>query len=186
MTSSTSCSKTTYTVLCGLFASLTAVCSLITIPLPFTPVPINLGTLAVFLSGGLLGRKYGTISITIYILMGAVGLPVYAGFAGGIGILAGPTGGFFAGYLAAAFLIGWLMETSCKGQSILCAVFMALGLLACYGLGTLWFMVNTGTGLWSALAACVFPFLPADALKISAAVLLVQKLRPFLGGMEVL
>ena len=97
-------SNTASLVLCGLFAALTAICSYITIPLGFTPVPINLATLAVFLAGGLLGKKYGTASIAVYVMMGAVGIPVFAGFQGGVGVLAGPTGGFIAGYIAAAFL----------------------------------------------------------------------------------
>lgn len=72
-------------VMCGLFAGLTAICSFITIPLGFTPIPVNLATLAVFLAGGILGKKYGTLSILVYILIGAAGLPVFAGFRGGPG-----------------------------------------------------------------------------------------------------
>ena len=97
-------SKTTALVLCGIFAALMAICSFITIPLGFTPVPINLATLGVFLTGGILGKKYGSISLIVYILLGAVGVPVFAGFKGGLGVLAGPTGGYIIGYLAAAFL----------------------------------------------------------------------------------
>ena len=99
-------SKTTYLALCGLFAALMAICSFITIPLGFTPVPVNLGTLGVFLAGGILGRKYGTISIAVYVLLGAVGVPVFAGLRGGLGVLAGPTGGYIIGYIVAAFLAG--------------------------------------------------------------------------------
>lgn len=72
-------SKTTALVLCGIFAALMAICSFITIPLGFTPVPINLATLGVFLTGGILGKKYGSISLIVYILLGAVGVPVFAG-----------------------------------------------------------------------------------------------------------
>ena len=73
-------------------AAVCAVCSWISVPLPFTPVPINLGTLAVFLTAGLLGWKYGTLSVLVFVLLGAAGLPVFHGFTGGIGIITGPTG----------------------------------------------------------------------------------------------
>ena len=86
-------SRTTMMILCGIFAAVTAICSLITIPLGFTPVPVNLGTLSVFLTGGILGKKYGTLSMTVYVLLGAAGVPVFSGFRGGRGVLAGPTGG---------------------------------------------------------------------------------------------
>ena len=101
-------------ILCGLFAAITAVCSFITIPLGFTPVPINLGTLAVFLTGGILGKKYGTISMTVYVLLGAAGVPVFAGFRAGISVLAGPTGGYIIGYIVAVFIIGVLADVLVK------------------------------------------------------------------------
>lgn len=103
-------SKTTYMALCGLFAALTAVCSYISIPLGFTPVPVNLATLAVFLAGGLLGKKYGTVALAVYALIGAVGVPVFSEFRGGLSVLAGPTGGYIIGYIAAAFIVGLLIE----------------------------------------------------------------------------
>lgn len=177
-------SKTTYLVLCGLFAALTAICSYITIPLGFTPVPMNLGTLGVFLAGGLLGKKYGTLSMAVYVLMGAAGIPVFAGFQAGVGVLAGPTGGFILGYITAAFIIGAIMERPCTAEGsqklALCIGTMVLGLLACYLLGTLWFMVLTNTSLWPSLTACVLPFLPADVIKIFAASILVRRLHPFI------
>lgn len=177
-------SKTTYLALCGLFASMTAICSYITIPLGFTPVPMNLGTLGVFLAGGLIGKKYGTLSMVVYVLMGAAGIPVFAGFQAGVGVLAGPTGGFIFGYIAAAFIIGAVMEhpETAEGgrKTALCIMAMIMGLFTCYLLGTLWFIVLTNTGLWAALTACVMPFLPADAVKIFAAVVLVRRLRPII------
>ena len=85
--------------LTALLAAVTAACSWISVPLPFTPVPINLATLAVFLAGGLLGAKYGSISIITYVLLGAIGVPVFNSFTGGIGIITGPTGGYIIGYI---------------------------------------------------------------------------------------
>lgn len=188
-------SKTTFMILCGLFAAVTAICSFITIPLGFTPVPINLGTLAVFLTGGILGKKYGTLSIVVYVLLGAVGVPVFSGFRGGIGVLAGPTGGYIIGYIAAVFIIGVIADIiAAQGTSKemksgsrrqlrdmgLYALAMAAGLIICYAFGTAWFMISTSTPLWASLISCVFPFLPGDAIKILAAAILVRKLRPLL------
>lgn len=178
----TSYSKTVNLLLCALFAALTSVCSFISIPLPFTPVPVNLATLSVFLAGGLLGLKYGTISQAVYLLLGAAGVPVFHNFTGGLGILAGPTGGYILGYIAAAFLTGLVINLfGGKLSWPVLILAMITGLAACYTLGTLWFMVLTGTGLAPSLASCVVPFLPGDGLKILAAGILLRHLRPRLG-----
>lgn len=193
MTSEKRYLNTTAMVMCGLFAGLTAICSLITIPLGFTPVPVNLATLAVFLAGGILGKKYGTLSILVYILIGTAGLPVFAGFRGGPGVLTGPTGGYILGYAAAAFITGYIIEKLSERYHLssavsgkvtakftIFAVSMVTGLAACYFLGTVFFMLNTGTGLIPALVSCVIPFLPGDAVKIAAGVILTERLRPFM------
>ena len=185
--------KTTYMALCGLFAALMAICSLISIPLGFTPVPVNLATLGVFLAGGLLGKKYGTIAVTVFVLVGAVGIPVFSEFRGGFSVLAGPTGGYIIGYIVGAFLVGLLIEKLLPGKTsrpvegrtrvkelLSCAFARVIGLIACYLLGTIWFMFTTNTGIWAALISCIFPFLPGDALKITAGAILVQKLRHLL------
>jgi len=162
-------------ILCALFAALTAVCSMISIPLPFTPVPINLATLSVFLAGGLLGSRYGALSQLVYVLLGAIGLPVFSGFTGGLGTLIGHTGGYIIGYVAAAWLIGFMIEKLGHGfyKNI---ISMSSGMAVCYALGTLWFMYITSTGLAAALILCVVPFLIGDAIKIIAGSILVKKL----------
>lgn len=167
--------KTKKLILCALFAALTAICSMIVIPLPFTPVPINLATLSVFLAGGLLGARGGAVSQIVYVILGAVGLPVFAGFTGGFGIITGPTGGYIVGYVAAAWLVGLMTEKLGHGyyKSI---VSMIAGLAVCYTLGTLWFMHITSTGLAAALMMCVAPFLLGDAIKIAAGSILIKKL----------
>lgn len=173
--------KTAKLLFCALFAALTAVCSFISIPLPFTPVPVNLATLSVFLAGGVLGGRYGAASQTVYLALGAFGAPVFHNFTGGFGILAGPTGGYIIGYIAASFLTGFIMERG-KGTLSwrLLLPAMIAGLAACYLLGTIWFMLLTGAGPAAALASCVIPFLPGDGLKILAAGFLIKKLRPIL------
>jgi biotin transport system substrate-specific component len=168
--------KTKKMILCALFAALTAACSMVSIPLPFTPVPVNLALLPVFLAGGLLGSRGGAASQGIYVLLGAVGVPVFHSFTGGFGILVGPTGGYIVGYIAAAWLTGLVTET--PGQSFAKNILgITAGLAACYALGTFWFMRVTSTGLAAALMMCVAPFLPGDALKILAAAILARKLR---------
>lgn len=173
-------SKTTCLLLSGLFAALTAVCSFISVPLPFTPVPVNLATLAVFLAGGLLGWRYGTLSQAVYVLLGSVGVPVFHNFTGGLGIIMSPTGGYIIGYITAAFLTGFLIQHlgSEKLRHLISS--MVAGLASCYLLGTIWFMILTHTGLIASLTACVIPFLPGDALKIIAACILIKKLKPIL------
>ncbi len=167
--------QTKIMVLCALFAALTAVLSQLSIPLPFTPVPINLATLAFFIAGGLLGPVFGAVSLTVYAILGAVGLPVFAQFTGGIGIILGPTGGYILGYIAGAFLTGLIAKRLSQSfwGNILA---MTAGMAVCYAMGTAWFMISTGTGLLAALGMCVIPFLIGDALKILCAAFLVQRL----------
>jgi biotin transport system substrate-specific component len=141
--------------------------------------------MAVFMSGGILGAKFGAVSQVVYILLGAVGLPVFAGFRAGASVLVGPTGGYILGYVATAFIVGLICKRlknsrprSLRGAIVL-AVSMALGILACYAIGTAWFMYSTNTPFLAALGMCVFPFIPGDALKIAAAALLCERLRGF-------
>ncbi|MEG2200422.1 MAG: biotin transporter BioY, partial [Anaerovorax sp.] len=171
-------------ILCSLFAALTAICSMISIPLPFTPIPINLATLSVFLAGGLLGSKYGAISQFIYVLLGAIGLPIFHNFTGGFGILVGPTGGYIVGYIAGAWVAGfvierWLPSNKGKLQYILLCFALLMGLFSCYLLGTVWFMKVSGANLVTALVSCVVPFLIGDTLKILAGSFLIQRLKQF-------
>ena len=162
----------------GQCAALIAICSWITIP---SMVPFTMQTFAVFLTLGLLGGKCGTMSVIVYLLLGAIGLPVFSGFAGGIGHMMGPTGGYIIGFIGTA-LVMWFFERKFgNGQKSLIAS-MTIGLLVCYAFGTAWFMAvytkNTGAiGLGTALSMCVVPYLIPDALKIILASLLCNRLR---------
>jgi len=153
--------------------ALMAVCAQIHIPLP--PVPVNMALLAVHLASALLGAKAAAISAAAYALLGAAGLPVFAGLAGGPGVLFGPTGGFIAGYVLCAAVSAQLMR---GGRSFgrMCLA-MAAGTLCCYALGTAWFMALTGTGLGAAIAACVLPFWPGDAAKIGLAAAVARRMK---------
>ena len=165
-------------VLTALFAALIAICSWISVP---AAVPFTLQTMAVFLAVGLLGGKLGTLCVLLYILLGAVGLPVFAGFKGGIGALLGTTGGYIIGFLFSALLM-WLMEHFLGKKTWVLVLSMVLGLLVCYAFGTVWFrtvyLSTTGAVGWvTVLSWCVFPFLVPDGLKIALAAFLTVKLR---------
>lgn len=164
---------------CSMFAALTAVLSQIAIPLPFTPVPINLATLAVLASGAILGAKSGAISQIVYMILGACGIPVFAQMTAGIGIILGPTGGYIIGYVAAAFVAGFITDRY-NTSFIAYPVAIMLGTMSCYAFGTVWFMAVTGNSFVPSLIMCVIPFIPGDVLKIIATSLLASRLRPAL------
>jgi len=159
---------------CALFAALTAVLSQLSIPVG--PVPINLATLSVVIAGAVLGARYGALSQFVYVLLGAVGMPVFAAFSGGIHVIVGPTGGYILGYIAAAWLVG-LISKRLGEKNLNLIVSMTAGAASWYLLGTVWFMIVTNTGLWTSLTLCVFPFLIGDAAKIAIAVTVVPQLR---------
>lgn len=154
-------------VLCAQFAALTAVCAWISIPV--FDIAFTLQTFAIFLSLGLLGGKRGCAVIGIYLLLGAVGLPVFSAFQGGFGILAGATGGYLWGFLVAG-LVYRLLEGCGKLPA------MIAGQLVCYLCGSLWFYLYAGGGLWLILLRCVIPYLLPDAAKILLAYSLSRRL----------
>lgn len=160
-------------VLCALFAALTALCAWISIPV--MDIAYTMQTFAVFLTLGVLGGKWGTVSIAIYLALGAVGMPVFSGFQGGVGTLLGVTGGYIWGFLASG-LVYWCFEKLCKPAA------MTAGLLACYLCGSAWFLVyaGSGAGLWAVLLKCVVPYLIPDAVKLWLALKLSARLGRFL------
>lgn len=155
----------------ALFAAVTAVLSQISIPLPFSPVPITFSIVAVMLAGGLLSPNQALFSQIVYLLIGAVGAPVYAGLRGGLPVLFGPTGGYLMAYPLMAFGIALVLKHSSHKLAAL-LISMPASLLICYGLGTPWLAYSAGLSLKSALVAGVLPFLPLDILKaLSCAVI---------------
>ena len=165
----------------ALLTAVIAVLAPLSIPLA-GQIPISLATFAVMLAGELLGAKQGGICAALYLLLGAIGVPVFAGYTGGAAILFGVTGGFLFGYIPLAIICGLFAERmkkdgipSLKGMLI----GMVLGTVVLYALGLIWFMIFTKMGIGASLAACVLPFLPGDALKIAAVCLLVPRLYPF-------
>lgn len=167
-------------VFTALMAVIIAVCSWISIP---TTVPFTLQTFGVFMAVGLLGGKKGTISVLVYILLGAVGVPVFAGFSSGIGVLFGTTGGYIVGFLLSG-LVYWAMTAAFGEKLPIMIIAMVLGILVCYAFGTAWFMIvyakNTAPiGLMTALGWCVFPFIIPDCIKIALAVVLTKQLKKY-------
>lgn len=169
----------------GMFAALMAVCSWICIP--FT-VPITLQTFGVFLTISLLGGRKGTISILVYILSGAIGLPVFSGFTGGIGRLLSQTGGYIWGFLLSSLVI-WSITTIFHKTTITMIIAMIIGLLVCYTSGTLWFMlvyIHSGNhiSIVSVMSMCIIPFIIPDIIKITLAVVVTKKLKKHISIIE--
>lgn len=173
--------KTIDMVYVAMFAVLMAICSWISIPMT---IPFTLQTFGVFLAVGVLGGKRGSLSILIFILLGAIGLPVFAGFSGGVGVLLGSTGGYIIGFIFSALLM-WLIEFLFGRKLLVLGISMVLGLIVCYAFGTAWFMVvysraSGAIGLVTALGWCVFPYIIPDIVKIALALVLTKRLRAVL------
>ena len=168
-------------VLISLSVTLIIICSWISIPLM---VPFTMQTFAVFTIIGLLGTKRSTIAILIYIFIGAIGIPVFSEFTGGLGRLLGSTGGYIIGFIFTALISGFIIDK--LGKSSIAMIFsMIIGLLTCYLFGTAWFIyIYTNTtdpiGIMTALSWCVFPFIIPDLLKISLAVLIVKRVSKYI------
>ena len=159
--------------------ALLTLCSLIAIP---TAVPFTLQTFAVCLIAALFSLKAGLGTVACYLLLGALGAPVFSGFRGGVGILLGATGGYLVGFLFTGAVVGFAVRRFGRGFPVL-VVSMAVGILICYLFGTLWFMrvytrANGPVGLGAVLGWCVLPYLIPDALKIVLASLLTRRLKP--------
>lgn len=165
-------------VMTGLFSAILCVAAPMVLPIPISPVPVSLAPLAIFVSSFVLTPGACTMSVLVYLLLGTAGLPVFSGFTGGLGVLAGPTGGYLAGYLVAAFISSLFSNRFRHGFMHITG--MITGLAAMYFTGTIWFAFQQDTGFLQALAVCVLPYLPGDAVKITAAFLIGQKLRAYI------
>ncbi len=170
--------KTKDLTLIALFTALMAICTWIAIP---AAVPFTLQTFGVFLTLGVLGGKRGTLSILVYILLGAVGAPVFSNFRGGIGMLFGNTGGYIVGFLAAALAM-WCITHFFGSSTLVLSIAMVIGLLVLYAFGTAWFLVlytrtNGAVSLIKVLSWCVIPFIVPDLLKGTLAIVFTRRLK---------
>lgn len=153
---------------CALMAAL--MCVFCPVSVPIGPIPISLGILVILLTVYVLGTWRALISYTVYLLLGAVGMPVFSGFQGGLAKLAGPTGGYLVGFWLMILVSGLIMEL-CKRNLLLTVLGMVVGVAVDYVVGTAWFVFQTESTVAHALDVCVFPFIPFDAAKIVIAVL---------------
>ncbi len=170
-----------------MFAIVIAITGMLSIP---ATVPFTMQTMGVFLTLLVLGGFRGTFSIIIYILLGSLGLPVFAGFSSGVGVLAGPTGGYIVGFILMGLVYQLVMSGTRDEQrkkQLLLRKFIAmlLGLFVCYLFGTLWFAkVYTGAftfkGFYSALGVCVVPFIIPDLLKMWLAFAMSSRIKKLL------
>ncbi len=162
--------------LVAMMTALIAVCSWISVPIG--DVPFTMQTFAVFVAVGLLGWKRSALSVIVYILLGAVGVPVFSGFKGGIGTLVGPTGGYIVGFIFLALIAGLIIDKFPKKVYVMC-IAMVLGLIVCYAFGTAWFMYiyirNTGAiTLTAVLGMCVVPYIIPDLVKMALSIVITK------------
>lgn len=165
----------------GVSAAIITICSWISIPLT---VPFTLQTMGICIVAGLFGAKIGVFSTLVYILLGAIGVPVFSGFKAGAGVLLGSTGGYIIGFIFTALIVG-LVSDKVKGKLFPLIASMILGVLVCYAFGTIWFSVvyaksNSPAGLWTILGWCVTPFIIPDLVKIILSALLTNRIRPLI------
>ncbi len=168
--------KTKDLVLTGMFTAILCVMSQIAIPVQ--PIPFTLSLFALFLIGALLQPRYAFLSALVYLLLGAFGVPVFAGLKGGLMHLTGPTGGYLMAYPLMTLITSLFYMLTKKHRILSLTLGMTISLFLCYLIGTLWFTHITGKTLYVALTLCVFPFVPFDILKIVLAVsisLLIRK-----------
>lgn len=170
-------------ILCAVFAAIMAVCSWLTIP---TTIPFTLQTLAVFCTLCILGGKFGTVSVIVYLLVGLAGVPVFAGFSGGVSAFLTPSGGYLIGFVFTA-LVYWAITAAFGDRTLVKIIALAAGLIVCYIFGTVWFMIfysNTvePVGVFTALSWCVFPFLVPDAAKLAVAAVISRRLSKYAGS----
>ncbi len=151
----------------ALFSALTATGSLISIPVPFSPVPITLQTLFTYMAGALLGGYLGALSQLIYVLIGVSGLPIFSGGKAGFTVLIGPTGGYLVGFIPAAFIIGKMTEMKKDLGLLWLLIRMGVGTLIIYTLGVIQLM--NWIGYPQTIFVGVAPYIPGDLLKMFVA-----------------
>ena len=167
--------RTKQMVLIALMTAVTCVLGPLSIPLPFSPVPISLTNFAIFLAIFILGMKNGTISFIIYLLLGAVGVPVFSSFRGGLQVLAGPTGGYLIGFIFLALIMGFALEHFDR-KLVPTIIGMIIGMAVCYAFGTVWLAKLLSLSFKEGLMMGVIPYLAGDAAKIIIAAIVGPKL----------
>ena len=168
--------RTKQMVLIALMTAVTCVLGPLSIPLPFSPVPISLTNFAIFLAIFVLGMKSGTISFIIYLLLGAIGVPVFSSFRGGLQVLAGPTGGYLIGFIFLALIMGFALDHFDR-KLVPTIIGMIIGMAICYSFGTAWRAGQRGISCVAALGVGVIPYLPGDTAKIIIVIIAGPQIR---------
>jgi len=167
-----------YTINLVLTAMFTAIiCVLSQIQIPIQTIPFTLGLLAIFLTGALLKPRYAFLAVLVYLLLGAVGVPVFAGFSAGLHILTGPTGGYLMSFPFVALITSFFCNKFRRYTPLALTCGMLVSLLVCYLLGTIWFCFVTEYTFFAALNLCVFPFILFDLSKIALSVFIGLAIR---------
>lgn len=159
----------------SLFAALTCIGAFLVIPLQ--PVPVTLQTFFVYLAAAVLGSRYGTFSQLVYIILGLIGLPVFAGGSAGMGVLFGPQGGYLVGFVFGVLVSGKLIELRKKPNVLWLSLSLMVCTLTIYFFGVAQLAVMADLSLTKAIAAGALPFLPGDVLKIAVTILVARKIR---------
>ena len=167
--------------LCALFTAFCCICSIIT--LPISVVPISFATFGVMATTMILGEKRAIISVVLFVLLGVVGLPVFSGMQGGIGVIAGPTGGYIYSYILMVPVVG--IASKCLNKTLSSGMFTMLGCLAAmfvnYLVGTVHFMVVSDVSeksFLTVLLTCVLPFVIGDIIKSILSIIIAPRLKP--------
>ncbi len=168
--------KTKNITVIGLMTAVICIAAPFSIPIPVSPVPLSLTNFIIFLAVYILGMKSASVCVILYLMLGAAGLPVFSSFSGGLAKLAGPTGGYLAGFILLALIQGFFLEHF-PGKKYTAIPGMILGMAVCYVFGTAWLAWQTGQSFIAALAIGVLPYLPGDAVKIIIAAIIGPKLR---------
>lgn len=169
-------SRTKNMAVIGLMTAVICTAAPFSIPIPISPVPISLTNFIIFIAVYVLGMRSASICVVLYLILGTAGLPVFSSFSGGLAKLAGPTGGYLAGFVLLALIQGFVLERF-PGKKYGAVPGMIIGMAVCYALGTTWLAWQTGQSFAAALTIGVLPYLPADAVKIIIAAITGPKLR---------
>ena len=161
-------------VFTALFAAV--LCAVAPFSIKIGPIPLSFATLVIYLAAGTLSWKYGVVSVVLYVMLGAIGLPVFSGFEGGFHKIAGVSGGFIIGYIPLALVTGLSVEYFRK-KRLAFVLGMVFGTALLYTCGVAWFMFQMRFSLAAALMACVTPFLIGDSIKIIIAAIVAPQLR---------
>lgn len=160
----------------GLMTAVLCVLGPLALNIPFSPVPVSLGMLGIYLATSILGMRSGVLSVVIYILLGFAGVPVFVNFTAGAGKLFGPTGGYIIGYIFMALVCGFFID-KWDSKFMMCFLGMALGTAVCYLFGTVWLACQMSLTLPKALIAGVLPYIPFDLAKLLLALVLGSQVR---------